>query len=618
MRLQLLPLVFFALACRTGIKPGTDLLLNDTAGLALDADGDGYDENEDCDDSNSLVHPGAAEICDGADNNCNGEIDEGVTSLFYADSDTDGFGDPSVIVEACEAPSGTVPIGNDCDDQNENTYPGAPEICDGLDNDCDGEIDDGLGGTWYPDTDGDGYGDGGASEVFCTEEEGFVDNDLDCDDGDAEINPDAAEICDDADNNCNGAIDEGLTTTFYTDGDGDGYGDRSTPVEACTQPSGAVLDDTDCDDAAGAVNPGAMEVCNRIDDNCDGVIDTDAADLGTFYADSDSDGYGDPSAATAACDTPSGYVSDGTDCDDAASAVNPGETEICNRIDDDCDGDIDDDDSSLDTSSLVTGYGDSDGDGYGDPGDTATTCTLPSGYVSDGTDCDDGDAAVNPGETEICNRIDDDCDGDIDDDDSDLDPSSGGTYYADDDLDGYGDSTDAVFSCEELSGYVSDDSDCDDGDADINPAATDECNGVDDDCSGYADDAGLCPCDVEYYGSDPYMFCDIAYSWTTAETYCDSYDYHLATIDDASEDRWIDTTADSYSTGKWWFGLNDISSEGSFVWSDGSTSSYTNWKSGEPNNAGGNEDCAQINRYTDGTWNDEPCSSGFFFICEAD
>ena len=279
---------------------------------------------------------------------------------------------------------------------------------------------------------------------------------------------------------------------------------------------------------------------------------------------------------------------------------------------------MDDDDSSLDTTSLLTGYGDSDGDGYGDPDDVVTTCTLPSGYVSSDSDCDDGDGAVNPGATEVCNSIDDDCDGYVDDDDSDLDPSSGGTYYADDDLDGYGDSTDVVVACEEPSGYVSDDSDCDDGEADINPAATDECNGLDDDCSGYADDAGLCPCDVEYYSDHPYMFCDFSYSWTSAESYCDSYDYHLATIDDASEDSWLDSTADSYSTLKWWFGLNDISREGTFVWSDGSTSTYTNWKSGEPNNAGGNEDCAQINRYTDGTWNDEPCSSAFYFICEAD
>ena len=92
----------------------------------------------------------------------------------------------------------------------------------------------------------------------------------------------------------------------------------------------------------------------------------------------------------------------------------------------------------------------------------------------------------------------------------------------------------------------------------------------------------------------------------------------MLTIDDKTENIWNDNTADAYSTGKWWMGMNDIASEGTWAWSDGTTVSYTNWHSGEPNDGGGNEDCGQLNRFTDETWNDEPCSSAFAYICELD
>ena len=114
------------------------------------------------------------------------------------------------------------------------------------------------------------------------------------------------------------------------------------------------------------------------------------------------------------------------------------------------------------------------------------------------------------------------------------------------------------------------------------------------------------------------MFCETSEPWSDAQAECNSYDYDMLTIDDASEDSWADTTADSYSTSKWWFGYNDISSEGFWMWESGSSSTYINWASGEPNDSGGNEDCAQLNRFTDGTWNDEPCSSSFYYICEAE
>src|SRR6185295_2743344 len=123
----------------------------------------------------------------------------------------------------------------------------------------------------------------------------------------------------------------------------------------------------------------------------------------TFYADADGDTYGDASSTTLACTQPSGYVSDNTDCDDSHAAVNPGATEVCNGVDDDCD-------ASVDEGVQTTFYADADGDTYGDASSTTLACTVPSGYVSDNTDCEDNDASVNPGATEVCNGIDDDCD----------------------------------------------------------------------------------------------------------------------------------------------------------------------------------------------------------------
>ena len=139
---------------------------------------------------------------------------------------------------------------------------------------------------------------------------------------------------------CDGEVDEGVETTFYTDTDGDGYGDSNSAVtvDACDAPSGYVTDNTDCDDTNAAVNPAASEVCNDIDDNCDGQVDEGVQT--TFYADNDEDGYGNSSDAIDACDTPSGYVTDNTDCDDTDAGVNPGASEVCNGIDDNCDGQV--------------------------------------------------------------------------------------------------------------------------------------------------------------------------------------------------------------------------------------------------------------------------------------
>lgn len=156
----------------------------------------------------------------------------------------------------------------------------------------------------------------------------------------------------------------------------------------------------------GAIDFYSIDANNRyyIDD----VLLIDASLVTTYYLDDDGDGYGDPDVSiTVPGDAPDNYVADNTDCDDLNPNANPGETEICNGVDDDCVGGIDD-------GVLLTFYVDSDGDDYGNPDISVTACEAPVNYVSDNTDCDDTNGAVYPGATEVANGIDDDCDNDID------------------------------------------------------------------------------------------------------------------------------------------------------------------------------------------------------------
>jgi hypothetical protein len=192
----------------------------DTDANLTDADGDGYTtEDGDCDDSNDAVSPGTEEICDGIDNNCNDWIDEDVTETFYADSDGDGYGDEGSTVVACDSPDGYVSVGDDCDDTAAAAFPGNAESCDGVDNNCDGEADEGLTETFYADSDGDGYGDGDDTMVSCTPLSGYVEDTGDCDDTAPTIFPGAAEVCDGLDNNCDG-LDDTLGLWSFESGAG--------------------------------------------------------------------------------------------------------------------------------------------------------------------------------------------------------------------------------------------------------------------------------------------------------------------------------------------------------------------------------------------------------------
>lgn len=325
-------LLLFLLAC-TSEKP---VIEENITNSIQDIDGDGYVLEDDCDENNPLVNISAEELCDGIDNNCDGEVDEGVQITYYLDYDGDGFGDDTRPLESCSLPVGYVPNGNDCDDSNEVVFPGAIEVCDGLDNDCNDEIDEGTGGVVYMDADGDGYGDPNTSIDGCEESEGYVDNALDCDDSNGLLNPGAFEVCDEIDNNCDGSIDEGLTSTYYVDSDGDGFGDPNNISEACFPISGYVTDSSDCDDTSAVVNPNQFEACDAIDNNCDGFVDEGVTN--TYYADLDQDGFGDPAQSVEDCSVPFAYTDNNLDCDDNINTVNPDGSEECNGLDDDCDG----------------------------------------------------------------------------------------------------------------------------------------------------------------------------------------------------------------------------------------------------------------------------------------
>ena len=123
-----------------------------------DADADGYYSSEDCDDGNSNVHPNATEICDGIDNNCDGNIDEDLLATFYMDADEVWFGDPDDSADACTIPSGYSISPTDCDDSDATVYPAAEEQCDEIDNNCNDLIDEDVTEFWYIDTNLDGFG----------------------------------------------------------------------------------------------------------------------------------------------------------------------------------------------------------------------------------------------------------------------------------------------------------------------------------------------------------------------------------------------------------------------------------------------------------------------------
>ena len=368
-----------------------------------DLDGDGFtlcEATPDCDDGDATAFPGATELCDGVLNDCD---DPSAPAIPTDEVDDDGDG-----WVACADWEGDAAIegGDDCAPAAAATFPGAPELCDGLDNDCDGAPD-----ADESDADGDGVPpcagdcDGVSAETFPGAPElcDGLDNDCDgapaadeadadddgvrlceedCDDEDPDVAPGFDELCDDLDNDC----DEALSPDEQ-DLDGDGF-------VPCDEPEpGAGLVGGDCDDARATVSPdAAFDFCDGNDSDCDGVLDPTEVD-------DDGDGYID--CGTFFDEEPADGVIGSDDCDPAEATVHPTAPELCDGLDNDCDG------------NLIQGEADTDGDGF---------LTCNPGEPDPATfDCDDASAEVFPGAPELCDGVDQDCDGDLIEDFGDAD-----------------------------------------------------------------------------------------------------------------------------------------------------------------------------------------------------
>lgn len=351
---------------------------------------------------------------------CTDDEPEPTDDIVDTDTDTDSDTEPAV-----DADNDGFTDDVDCDDTNDAIYPGAPEedCTDPVDYNCDGET------PLYADVDEDGF-------AACE----------DCDDTLDTVNDAAEEVCDGVDNDCDELTDEAdpdlvEVLTWFEDADEDGFGNADVSQISCEGPAGYVLDDTDCDDAEPESYPGNTEICDEIDNDCDTLTD-DADDgvvgQGTWYADTDGDGLGDASSVFTTCFQPPLSSLDDTDCDDGDASVG----------------------------GPVPWYLDNDGDGYGRAQTNA--CTAPPNHIAVDGDCNDSDGAINPDADEICDRKDNDCDTLIDD----ADGSVTGTtdWYEDDDDDDFGDENGTATSqCVAPTGYVDDNTDCDDTSRAINP-----------------------------------------------------------------------------------------------------------------------------------------------------
>ncbi len=305
----------------------------------VDADGDGFGSSTTASICSSTAPNGYSTVS-GDCNDADAGIHEAIT--YYIDADHDGFAAfIPVLLCSSTAPLGYSSVVGDCNDGDASVH---------------------FSQTYFVDADGDGFGSSTTASICSsTAPNGYSTVSGDCNDTNENVNPGKTEICgNNIDDNCNGSVDEGCTLyTYYLDSDNDGYGTTTTiQVYQSTPPVGYVNHTGDCNDSNAAINPEAAEICgNSIDENCNGTLNEGCVSF-TYYADVDNDTYGNAASSINSFNSsaPSGYTSNSSDCNDNNASVNPAASEICgNGIDDNCNGTIDENGTSIGSITAING-----------------------------------------------------------------------------------------------------------------------------------------------------------------------------------------------------------------------------------------------------------------------